>query len=127
VATHSRLLPSWADNFINLSSCSGLLSHFAFPQVSLSRKIGSSPFKSQTLSSPSERIVARSGENPVIPAPPSPLSSLHQQPPAFPQRSDSQVGASLPPSPIWVVASRAQALGRLLVEPTDVMGHRFPV
>lgn len=50
-----------------------------------------------------------------------------------PQRSDFRVGgetwarAPRPLSPIWVIASRAQPLGRLLVEPADVMGHRLPV
>lgn len=64
---------------------------------------------------------------------PSPTTSTLRPPAAvasFPpllQGGKETRPSSLLLSPIWVVASRPQALRRLLVEPADVMGHRFPV
>lgn len=76
-------------------------------------------------------MTQRPAENRGNPAPP--VSSLPQRQQASPQRSDFRVGgeararAPCPLSPIWVIASWAQPLGRLLVEPADLLGHRLPV
>lgn len=132
------------NSFLQTSS---LASQSALPQISIVQQRAFPKFRPEKAKrspgSAEGKIVARSTSFPCALAargepwypspPPSPVSSLHQQQPAFPQRSDFRVGgetwarAPRPLSPIWVIASRAQPLGRLLVEPADVMGHRLPV
>ena len=116
-------LPACADNFAKLlSKVVCLLSESALPQVPPSRSI-LTLLKPNSPAAPEGKLAAR--REPRHP------SSTRFKPssgqPASPPRSDFLVSREGPLSPIWVIASWAQTLGRLLVEPTDVMGHGLPV
>lgn len=67
------------------------------------------------------------GEPPWLPA--SLSSTFQPSSEAFlkAQDGESRAGALLLRSPVGIIASGPQPLGRLLVEPADVMGHGFPI